>query len=68
MRPMATFVLAAFSAGARARGTEGTLRGGYAQFGKLWNAPFGRWGLPVGVALRHAQVNIRWRLQWDVSY
>lgn len=36
-----------------------TLRGGYAQFGKLWNAPFGRWGLPVGIALRHARVD------WD---
>ncbi len=99
----------------REQGTEGTLRGGYAQFGKLWNAPFGRWGLPAGLALRFAQVDwddtpvdrterelslvgnvffdghnnkltsevsrvevsepglgnaddVRWRLQWDVSF
>lgn len=39
--------------------SESTLRGGYAQFGKLWNAPLGRWGLPAGLALRYAQVD------WD---
>lgn len=99
----------------RELGTEGTLRGGYAQFGRIWNAPFGRWGLPVGLAIRYARVDwedtpvdraerewtivgnvffdghnnkltsevsrievsepgaghaddIRWRLQWDVSF
>jgi phosphate-selective porin OprO and OprP len=36
-----------------------SLRGGYAQFGKLWNAPFVRWSLPTGLAFRYAQVD------WD---
>lgn len=37
--------------------SRSTLRGGYAQLGKVWNAPFGRWGLPVELAIRYAQVD-----------